>query len=355
MRKSGILVFKENLIVERKKKIFWIIILSLSLLILFFASFFFGSGKLNFNEVIDGLFLKEEIYATVIWKIRLPRNIAAILVGFTLGIVGNVLQINLGNDLSSPSTLGVSNAAVLGANIAIIILSGGVVATNNGSSIPNSNPYIVSILAFVFSIGSILFILFLSSFKNFSKISMVLIGIALGSVFTAITTLIQYFAYDTQLASAIYWSFGDLSRTTTEINVILFVLLVISFIIFFVFSNSYNAMMQGDEVAISLGVKVKMIRFISLLLTSLLIAFSVSMFGIIGFVALVAPHIAKRLFGVNAKISLITSGLIGAIMLIFSDSLSRILVTGVSLPVGAITSLIGSPIFLYLLFRRREI
>lgn len=308
---------------------------------------------MSFQDSILGLFNKGSKQANLIMSnIRLPRVLAALLVGFGMGISGLIMQTNLNNDLAEPSTLGVSNASVLGANIAIIILSGGIVSTQNGTTFESSNPYIVSLLAFLFALGSIFIMLILSKTKHFSPTSIILIGIALSAVFQAITTIIQYFAVDVRLTSAVFWAFGDLERGTMEHNYIILSVVTVSFLVFMLFAQKYNVMQTGEEISKTLGINTSRLRFISLMLASLITATSISIFGIIGFIGIMAPHICRRIVGNNHKFLIPVSGLMGSIILQISDMLSRIALDGFSLPVGAITALLGAPFFLYIVFRK---
>lgn len=335
----------------------WITIISLSviLLILAISSIFIGSSGMSFVDGIKALFRNgDEVNQVIIYNVRLPRIIAAILAGTALALSGTIMQTMSNNIMASPSTLGVSNAAVLGANIAIIILGGGTIVINGGN-VNITNPYFVSGFAFVFALLSTILILFLGKFKKYNKATVVLIGITLGTFFTGVTTLLQYFATDTALQTAVYWSFGDLGRASYEDNLIILVVTVVSLIYFLIFSYKYNAMLLGDDNASTLGINLKIFKFVSLLLASLLTAVVVSLLGIIGFVGLLAPHIMRKLLGNNHKYLLISSSLFGSCILLFSDMIARTILSGISLPVGAVTSLIGAPIFVFiLLFGRKE-
>ena len=309
---------------------------------------------MSFIDGLKALFGQgSQVNQTIILRIRLPRIIAAVLAGVALSLSGTIMQTMSNNVMASPSTLGVSNAAVLGANIAIIILGGGTIIANGGK-VNISNPYFVSGFAFLFALGSTLLVLFLSRFRKYNSATTVLIGITFGTFCTGVTTLIQYFANDTTLSSAIYWSFGDLARATYEYDLIILVVVIISFIFFMIFSYRYNAVLLGEESASSLGINLKLFRFISLLLASLLCAVTVSLLGIIGFIGLLAPQIMRRIIGNDHRYLLIGASLFGAVILLFSDILSKMMLNGISLPVGAITSIIGAPIFIIIILLGRK-
>ena len=255
--------------------------------------------------------------------------------------------------MASPTTLGVSNASVLGANIAIIIIGGGMI-TVNGGNLNIKDPYFTSGIAFVFALLSVLLVLGLSRIKKFNNATTVLIGVTFGTFCTGLTTLIQYFASDTTLSTAIYWSFGDLGRANYTDDLIIFVITIISLIFFLIFSYRYNAMLLGEDSASTLGINLNVFRFISLLLASLLTATCVSLVGIIGFIGLIIPQVSRKLVGNDHKYLIITSSLFGAVTLLISDIISRILLSGFSLPVGAITSILGAPIFIAILLLNRR-
>ena len=323
---------------------------------MFFVCLFVGSSNMPIEECFKALFNKStNANNRIIWNIRFPRVVAAIVAGAGLAIAGHIMQTVLGNDMASPSTLGVSNAAVFGANISIIIFAGGYLTMGrNMADVVNSfNPYAVSMFAFIFSIGSVLLVLGLCRIKNFSPTTIILSGIAIASIWTAGTTILQFFATDVGLSAAVIWSFGDLGRATLKQDIIMMVVVMLSLIFFLIFSWRYNAMLSGDNVAKSVGVNVKRLRIVSLIIASLIISVCVSYLGIIGFVGIICPHIVKRLLGNNHIVSLPLSAISGSLLLLISDTIARSIGGGTALPVGAITSLLGAPFFLILLLTRR--
>ena len=326
-----------------KKRITTLIILSITLIVLFVASIFIGSSNMSFVDGLKALFGQGQAsHQTIIYNIRLPRIIAAILAGIALSISGAIMQTMSNNVMASPSTLGVSNAAVLGANIAIIILGGGIIATSGGNVII-SNPYFISGIAFGFALISTILVLGLSRIKKYNAATTVLIGVTFGTLCTGLTTIIQYFASDNALQSAIYWSFGDLGRASYQDDLIILVVAVVAIIFFLLFSYRYNAILLGDSSASTLGINLKTFRFISL-----------SLVGIIGFIGLIIPQIIRKLLGNDHKFLIIGSSLLGASFLLACDILSRVLLNGITIPVGAITSIIGAPIFIIILLRGRK-
>lgn len=335
-----------------------LIILGVIVLLLFIISLFVGSSSMRLGEAINALFGKgQNNYIVIMQKIRLPRTIAALVVGSGLALSGLIMQSTLGNEMASPSTLGVSNAATFGANVAIIGFAGGFLTTGNNLNnyLASSNYYSTALIAFIFAFASIIITLELCKIKSLSKVTIVLAGVAMGSIWSALTSLLQFFATDISLSAAVVWAFGDLSRATYKIDLVISICLVLSLTYFITSSRKFNALLSGDEVAKSVGVKVERIRFISLMIASLITALCVANLGIIGFVGIICPHIAKRIFGFNHKHTLIATPLLGSILLLLADTLARILGKGTAIPVGIITSIIGAPFFLYIIFRRKGV
>ena len=338
----------------KKKRIITLSILSASLVVLFIASIFIGSSNISFIEGLKGLFGQStRVNNIIVQNIRLPRIIAAILVGTALSISGVIMQTVSNNVMASPSTLGVSNAAVLGANIAIVIIGGGVIAFNGGN-ITISNPYLTSGIAFAFALGGTLLVLGLSRIRKFNNATTVLVGVTFGTFCTGATTIIQYFASDTTLATAVYWSFGDLGRAGYIDDLIIFVVTAISLVFFIIFAYRYNALLLGEDTSRTLGINLNVFRFISLLLASLLTAVCVSLVGIIGFIGLIIPQVMRKLVGNDHKFLIPSSALFGSVVLLISDIIARTILNGLSLPVGAVTSILGAPIFILILLLGRK-
>ena len=337
-----------------KKRTITLIVLSVLLVILFIGSIFIGSSNISFIDGLKGLFgIGDQTNIIIVQNIRLPRVVAAVLVGIALSISGVIMQTMSNNVMASPTTLGVSNAAVLGANVAIIIIGGGVIAFNGGN-INITNPYLTSGIAFIFALLGILLVLGLSRINKFNNATTVLVGITFGTFCTGVTTLLQYFASDTTLATAVYWSFGDLGRANYVDDLIILVVTAVSLIFFLVFSYRYNAMLLGEDTSSTLGINLNVFRFISLLLASLLTAVCVSLVVIIGFIGLIVPQVMRKLVGNDHRYLIIGSSLMGSVVLLFSDIISRILLNGFSLPVGAVTSILGAPIFMIILLVGRK-
>lgn len=341
--------------VAKAKKIAIILILLALVFLFFIVSVFVGSGTLSFKEVFLAIFNKgSETARLIVRRIRFPRVIAALIAGGGLAVSGLVMQTVLKNPLASPTTLGVSNAAVFGANFAIIVVGAGAFHSTHGSWLSISNPYLVSTFSFLSAIIAAGSILLLARLKNLNASAIVLAGVAVSAIFQAGTTLIQYFASDTQVASAVYWTFGDLGRASYKTDLIMFIVVAVSTLFFFLKRWDFSAMSGGIAYAKTLGVNTRFMTIMSLLLASLITSVTVSFLGIIGFVGLTAPQFMKRIVCDDYRYLLPSSFLAGALLLLISDILGRLPIFGTSVPVGVITSLIGGPVFLAILLRRKK-
>lgn len=341
--------------VAKAKKIAIILILLALVFLFFIVSVFVGSGTLSFKEVFLAIFNKgSETARLIVRRIRFPRVIAALIAGGGLAVSGLVMQTVLKNPLASPTTLGVSNAAVFGANFAIIVVGAGAFHSTHGSWLSISNPYLVSTFSFLSAIIAAGSILLLARLKNLNASAIVLAGVAVSAIFQAGTTLIQYFASDTQVASAVYWTFGDLGRASYKTDLIMFIVVAVSTLFFFLKRWDFSAMSGGIAYAKTLGVNTRFMTIMSLLLASLITSVTVSFLGIIGFVGLTAPQFMKRIVGDDYRFLLPSSFLAGALLLLISDILGRLPIFGTSVPVGVVTSLIGGPVFLAILLRRKK-
>ena len=344
------------LLKQRKKKIAAVVLMAAVVIILAFVCLFVGSSHMTIRDCFAALAKKgSPANNRIIWNIRIPRVLAAVIAGAGLSVSGLVMQTNLNNPMASPSTLGVSNAAVFGANLSIIAFSGGFLSTGNNLTnyTVGANPFATSLMAFIFSALSILLILGLCRLRAFQPGVVVLAGIAVGSVWTAATTILQFYATDVGLSAAVIWTFGDLGRAVYRTDLIMAAAVTAGMAFFVLMSWKYNALLSGDAAAESMGIDVGLLRFVSMLLASVITAVCVSFLGIIGFVGIICPHVCKKLLGQDHRIVLPASALTGSILLLLADTLSRSMGNGSALPVGAITSLLGAPFFLSIIFSGR--
>ena len=334
-----------------------IIIMLAAVILVAVACLFVGSSNMTVSDAVNALLGGgNDAQSRIIWKIRVPRVLAAVIAGAGLSVAGLVMQTTLNNSMASPSTLGVSNAAVFGANLSIIAFAGGFLSTGNNiqSFDVGANPYATSLLAFVFSTASVMLILGLCTVRSFSPNVVVLSGMAIGSVWTAATTILQFYATDVGLSAAVVWSFGDLGRATYRTDAIMAGVVIVGLVFFMLMSWKYNALLSGEATAKTMGIHVEGLRFVTLLLSSVITAACVSFLGVIGFVGIICPHVTKKLLGQDHRVTIPVSCLMGSLLLTLADTLSRSLGSGSALPVGAITSLLGAPFFIAVIFGRKE-
>ncbi len=311
-----------------------------------------GSIELTLGEVLKALVGRGTGQAdTVVLGIRLPRVVTSLLVGAALAVSGAVMQCVLQNPLASASTLGVSQGAAFGAALGIVVFGGGVV--NSGSSnvaVEVDDPYIVTTCAFVFGSLSTVVVLALSQVKrDLGPGGLVLAGVALSSLFTGGSTLLQYFADETQLGAVVFWTFGNLGSTGWMEILILAVIFAGAYLFFLCNRWNYNAMRSGADTAKSLGVNTRAVMLASMAVCTLTAAVSVAFVGIISFVGLVAPHMMRKFVGDDHRYLIPGSAVAGALVLVAADTFGRLVIAPVILPVGAITSFLGAPVFLALL------
>lgn len=344
---------------EKKNRRNAAIILSMlaAVIVIGIACLFVGSSNMTLSDAFRTLLGSgSDAQRRIIWNIRLPRVLAAIIAGAGLSVAGLVMQSTLNNAMASPTTLGVSNAAVFGANLSIIAFAGGFLSTGNNlqSFDVGANPYATSLLAFLFSSLSVLLILGLCKVRSFSPNVVVLSGMAISSVWTAATTILQFYATDVGLSAAVIWSFGDLGRASYRNDGIMAAVVLAGVVFFLLMAWKYNALLSGEATAKTMGVNVEGLRFVSLLLSSVITAVCVSFLGIIGFVGIICPHVTKKLLGQDHRITIPVSCLMGSLLLLLADTLSRSIGNGSALPVGAITSLLGAPFFIAIIFGKKE-
>lgn len=334
---------KENLSDYRKnelRSISFLVLLTVFLLLSILLSLRAGSYNTPVTELIKGIFGKsaDKKINLVVQNNRMPRICTAIIAGAGLGLAGCILQAILHNPLASASTLGVSQGATFGAAFAIV-------AMNMTGAIG------ISIYSFLGSIAVAIVILGLSRFKQVSAEGIVLAGVAISSMLSGATTLIQYFANEIQLTSLVFWTFGDLGSTGWEDLRPMGIMVLILLVYCFAHRWDYNALLNGEETAVSLGIHVQRLTLTNMVLCCLTCSIIVSNVGLINFIGLVAPHIVRMVVGNNHVYLIPGSVLAGAALLLLGDLIARVAIMPIVLPIGAITSFLGGPLFLYLLFK----
>lgn len=329
------------------KKILFVLILLLFFVVIFLA-FWIGQYPITVKEYIDvigywvGVNQSPEVVKTsesismILQEIRLPRILGAIMVGAALSVSGAVFQGMFVNPLVSPSILGVLSGASFGAALGMLL----------GESL-----LVIQFTAFLFGFIAVFLAMMIGkTYANGNGLLMLVLGgVISSSLFGALLSLIKYVAdpYNT-LPSIVYWLMGSLSAVTLESVGLIFPWVLISTMLLVFFGKHLNLMSLGEDDALSLGVDVKKVRFLMIILATLLSTLSVMLAGIIGWVGLVIPHIARFLIGSNHIILIPFCAILGATFLVIVDTLSRT-ITQTEIPLGIITSLVGIPIFIFVL------
>ncbi len=285
----------------------------------------------------------DEIAESILWKIRIPRTLLAFISGSGLAISGVMMQSVLRNPLASPLTLGVSAGAALGAGVVIL--------------------FNISVLGFltlpVFGLAAGLATIFLALGvsakidRNLQNNSIILMGMAFSLFANATITILMSLSKE-HLQRLIYWQMGSFAMKEPEYSLILFPIVTVIFLIVIKCARQMDIMTLGDEQAQTSGVEAKRMKLILLSLSAVITGSVVSMVGIIGFLDLFTPHVARKLFGATHKYVLTASALLGGAFMVLCDLVARTLVAPLELPVGAITSAVGAPFFIYLYFSRRR-
>ena len=280
----------------------------------------------------------------IVWDIRLPYALMAVVVGFALGLAGAEMQTILNNPLASPFTLGVSSAAAFGAALAIVL----------GIGVPGiPDQWFISANAFIFALFAALMLDGITRWTRVATSGVVLFGIALVFTFNALVSMMQFIASEDTLQGLVFWTMGSLARASWDKLGILLGVFVVLLPLSMMSSWKLTALRLGEDRAVRFGIDVRRLRLTTLLRISILSALAVAFVGPIGFIGLVAPHIARMIFGEDHRFYLPASALIGALVLSMASVASKNLIPGIIIPVGIVTSLVGVPFFLSIILRHR--
>ncbi|MBN2898954.1 MAG: iron chelate uptake ABC transporter family permease subunit [Clostridia bacterium] len=281
-------------------------------------------------------------FQKIVWSIRLPRVLMAMLVGVGLSISGAAYQGIFRNPMADPYVLGVSSGAAFGATLAIVFIG-------DHSYMGFST---VTICAFVGALSTIALVYVIGQVHKRNTIATLLLaGIAVSFFLSAIVSLLMIMHREA-IERVYLWTMGSMAAANwTKVSAMLPVM-VLGIIVLLAFSRDLDVMVSGEEEAKSLGINVDVVRKILLVSTSIMVASAVSVSGIIGFVGLIVPHTVRLFFGSSHKVLLPTSALCGGIFMVVTDTFARIAMPPVEIPVGAITAVVGAPYFIYLLLSR---
>ncbi|MGL4913558.1 MAG: FecCD family ABC transporter permease [Romboutsia sp.] len=340
---------------KKKGFLFWTIALTIMLAGTIVVAIAIGSTYIEPGEVYKVLLSKlsngaifgdvgTTMTQNIIWEIRFPRVLLGAICGSGLAICGVLMQCVTKNPIAEPYILGISSGASCGA-VAVIVLGG---ISSLGINSITSGAFVGSMVSgiLVFAIGT-------QMGKTTSTTRLVLSGMAISTIFSALTNLLIYSADNSnQAKSALFWTVGSLGGAKWDVLLFPFIILVIVIIIAFIMSKSLDILLLGDDSAIILGINIKLIKSIILILATLLTSALVAITGAIGFIGLVVPHVCRTIAGSDHKKLIVLSSLIGSIFLIVSDIVARGLFPPIEIPIGIITSLIGGPFFLYLISKK---
>ena len=284
-------------------------------------------------------------YVTIIWTIRLPRVLLGVLVGASLSMAGAAFQGLFKNPMADPYVIGISSGAAFGASIAIVL----------GINISILSISTISIFAFIGALGAVFLVVNISKINyKVPTTTLILAGIAVSQFLTAIISLLMVL-YSRDMAKIVYWTLGSLSGKGWNPLLSISIPVILAMIIINFFARDLNIMLTGDESAQSLGVDVEKVKLYILVLGTFMVSMAVSISGIIGFVGLIIPHVARILLGADNRILLPASALIGGIFMVLADTIARTIISPMEIPVGIITALFGGPFFLYLLRTSKKV
>lgn len=335
------------------KTSFIILSLGIALLLSTVVSCAIGQLEISILEICETVFstlvhpdlIHEDLYADIIFNLRLPRILLAALVGCGLAMCGSVMQVSVQNPLADPYILGISSGASLGATFSILIGWG------TGTIIGELG---VAVWAFSGAVLAIAFVFFIAGFKNkISSVRLILAGVIINTLCISISNFLVYFAQDAEgIRSVAFWTMGSLANADWGQVKVLFILLALCSIYLLSQRKIMNIMLNGDEIAITLGVDGNLYRKIYMAVVAILTGFMVANCGVIGFVGLTIPHIIRGIMKTSDNKNLPIVMLAGAIFLVWADFLSRTLIYNGEIPIGIITSMIGTPLFLFVFIQK---
>lgn len=283
-------------------------------------------------------------YRVIVWHIRLPRILLASLVGMGLSVVGATFQGMFKNPMADPYVIGVSSGAALGATVAIVM---GLESFAGGFGY-------VNLLAFLGALTTVILVYNIARVgRKVPTITLLLAGIAMSALMSSIISVLMIFNRD-KLESIIFWTMGSVSAASWRHVFTLFPIVLVGIILAYFYARDLNLLMVGDDTAKNLGIDTEKTKKVLLVISSVVIAFTVSVSGIIGFVGLIIPHAVRMLVGPDHRVLIPFSALVGAIFLIITDTIARTIIAPTEIPVGAVTAIFGSPYFIYLLYKTKK-
>ena len=324
-----------------------VFVLCLILCISLVTALQFGAKFISLDQIISALLSMIDVNATasmtntIITDIRLPRLIYSVLTGIGLSLVGLLMQTVTRNALADPYVLGVSSGASTGAVFAIIM-----------GGLPFLGQYNTPIFAALGAALSIILVL-LCVGKSNSPVKLILIGMGMTGVFSALTMMIIYGAkHEAQVRSAMFWLLGSFAGIQWSDLPLTAIIITLFMLYIYMFNQDLDVLLLGNHEAAQMGLSVKQLQLSIVIISSVVIATLVSKVGVVGFIGLIIPHLARIIGGPKHKHTLLFSALIGSIVMIWSDVLSRALYSPEEIPIGVLTSLLGAPLFIWIIMSR---
>lgn len=309
-----------------------------------FAALSFGAAETSLQDVLNSFLLSNDasFNSRIIYELRMPRTLLAFLAGSGLAIAGLILQTVTRNPLADPYLFGISSGASFG--VVLLMALAGI-----------SAGFMLSAAALLGSLLAMSLLILIAGRQQSAQVeSMLLAGVALSFLFSAFTSLLLYWSDPQAVAAILFWTLGSFARAQWATLWLPLLVITLCTFVMLSFRRQLNAMLLGDESAITLGVRVQRFRILMLVLSSLITAVLVAMCGGIGFVGLMVPHIVRFFISQGTIAGLLVTSLVGGTFMVWVDVLSRSLLKNQELPVGVITAAIGSVFFLSLLFFRKR-
>lgn len=335
--------------------IVWFGLLALAAVVLFIANLWFGSVLINWGKILQVLFSTEksdQAAQVIVLSYRLPMAVTALATGMILSLSGLVLQTLFRNPLAGPSVLGISSGASLG--VALVVLSGGLLGVEL-TAIPLLNNLTIVVAAFAGSMLVLALLLVVSS-RVGNVITVLIIGIMLGYAVSALVSVLQFFSRSEELHAYVLWGLGSFSKTTVQQSVLLLWTALLGWIVIMLYARPLNALLMGENYARSIGIPVLKVQRTLILLTGLLVAIGTAFTGPIAFLGLAVPHLAKALFKTSQHGILIpATAILGANLALVCNLIAKLPGYDLSLPINAVTSLIGAPVIIWVIIKSRHI
>jgi iron complex transport system permease protein len=336
-----------------KKQTFLFLLLLIAMVFLFLVNVSLGSVAIPLKEIANGLFAKpmiKESWEIILWNFRIPKAITAVLVGIGLSISGLLMQTLFRNPLAGPYVLGLSSGASLG--VAFIILGTGFLPSSIATFfLSNYGLVIASSLGSFFVLLAVLLV----SQQLKDTMAILIVGLMFGSFTSAIVSVLSYFTSAEKLQKFTFWSMGSISNLSWNEISLLTLFVGIGIGISFMVIKPLNALLLGEKYAQSIGINYKKTRFIIIIATSILAGSITAFAGPIAFIGLAVPHIAKLLFQTSNHFVLFWSTLLlGAIVMLCCDTIAQVPGNDITLPINAITSVMGAPVVIWLLVRKKR-